>query len=65
MKKEKSNVLDCRISDKNLSGDQTFLDSVEELGKKDKQSKHLLPISYRPFGKSQCQKTIDLASMRV
>lgn len=57
--KEKSIILDCGVNHKNISGDQTFLNSVEEWGKKEKQPRHLQPISYRPFGKSQCQQTTD------
>ena len=39
--------------------DETFLDSVEAWGKKEKQHKHLQPKSYRPFKKSQCENIID------
>lgn len=41
------------FGDKKIKGnncvDETFLDSVETWGNKEKQPKHLVPISYRPF----------------
>jgi len=47
------------IREKRDNIDETFLDSVEAWGKKEKLHKHLQPKSYRPFKKSQCENIID------
>jgi hypothetical protein len=47
------------IEHKNGKVDETFLDSVEEWGKKEKQHKHLQPKNYRPFKESPSVKFTD------
>jgi len=47
------------IREKRDNVEETFLDSVEAWGKKEKQHKHLQLKSYRPFKKSQDENIID------
>jgi Ulp1 protease family, C-terminal catalytic domain len=51
------------IEDNNASFDGTFLDSVEEWGKKEKQHKHLQPKCYRPFKEHRVKMTGNVMEM--
>jgi len=53
------------IQNKRDNANETFLDSVEAWGKKEKQHKHLQPKSYRPFKKSQLENSSDAAKRFV